>query len=608
MSQALYRKYRSQRFAELVGQQGVTRVLRNAIVRGRLGHAYLFCGPRGTGKTSVARIFAKAINCLNPREGDCCGECEVCLAVAQSRAVDVIEIDAASYRQVDEIKEILIDRVGYAPQTCQRKVYIIDEVHMLSPHSFNALLKTLEEPPGHVVFCLCTTEPHKLPLTILSRCVRFDFHRLPQTELAAHLQRIASTEGYSLADDAARELALLSEGSARDSISLLDQLLVYCESNITLEAVRELFQLSDPQLLSEAVDLLAQVDAVPLLAIWENLASQGADAGQFLIRLGAAVKERYLASGDDGWRRALGKLWEGLNLLKYESFPALLVELTLLSAQQAYGPATGAHVATAARETARRQPVVSPPSRPAGIPADEPVAAGAATDQSTGQPAARTQPRPKPRTESAARPTSRAVPESKLAGATSAQEGWPRFMDVLRKQHMTTYALVQEGVIPRKEGNLLRLVFDADARTAFRFVQQPKHQEPLRTAASTAFESGLHIAVEVAGEPSSRVILQADGQAFVPEAAAPVELPADLLPTGLSEEQLEGLDASVAQVAESLPDGPPVSREGNLSTGALPESVKQNVEGVPTSRPATKQDILELFDAIEIEPDSLNAE
>ena len=592
MSQALYRKYRSQRFTELVGQQGVTRVLRNAIVRERLGHAYLFCGPRGTGKTSVARIFAKAINCMNPQEGDCCGECEVCQAVAEGRAVDVIEIDAASYRQVDEIKEILIDRVGYAPQTCQRKVYIIDEVHMLSPHSFNAFLKTLEEPPGHVVFCLCTTEPHKLPLTILSRCVRFDFHRIAVSDLSAHLRMIAAEEGFNLADDASRELALLAEGSARDSISLLDQLLVYCQAEITLDAVRELFQLSDPKLLSEAVDLLAQLDAAPLLSIWENLACQGADAGQFLIRLSAAVKERYLDTAEEGWRRALGKLWEGLNLLKFESFPALLVELTLLSAQQAFQasqPVPSNIESSSAQVTGPRAVKTEPPAT---------ARENQQTVPRTGTAPAATAPPRRERTHSQ-ETTATAQPSQ-----TNPREHWKRFCQGLQAKQMTTYALVQDSVNPRLEGSVLRLIFDADARAAYRFIQQDKHFGPLACAVREAYAAPLQIAVEIGGEPDSRVILTTTDSASGVRRPAQPEPPKEIIAEVFSEDYAYELSDNAG--GSTPPQGPPkTTRE--RQTADAPENLSVELGSQTSVKPdksnITKQDLLDLFEAVEIQND-----
>ncbi len=294
MSQTLYRKYRSQRFDELVGQGSVTRILRNAIRRDRLSHAYLFCGPRGTGKTSVARIFAKALCCSDPQDGDCCGKCANCLSIAAGNAVDVIEIDAASRNKVEDIRD-LRDKVGYAPLEYPYKIYIIDEVHMVTPQGFNALLKTLEEPPAHVKFLFATTEPHKLPITILSRCIRFDFQRIPQDELARHLIWIASEEGFSMGMEAGLLLSRLAEGSARDAISLLDQLTVYCEAEITVEAAQELFQLGDPRLPARVLELLKTGGRGELLEVWNGLVEQGADAGRFLVQVSEAVKLDYIA-------------------------------------------------------------------------------------------------------------------------------------------------------------------------------------------------------------------------------------------------------------------------------------------------------------------------
>ena len=221
MKQALYRKYRPADFSQVAGQQQVTVTLRNEVAGGNISHAYLFTGVRGTGKTSCARILAKAVNCLSPKDGNPCNECDICRAVDSGTLTDVIEIDAASNTGVDNIRA-LREEISYLPQRAKYKIYIIDEVHMLSAGAFNALLKTLEEPPAHAVFILATTEVHKLPATILSRCQRFNFRRIDAEAIAAYLSHIAQEEGFTVTDDALRMLAAAADGGMRDAISLLD--------------------------------------------------------------------------------------------------------------------------------------------------------------------------------------------------------------------------------------------------------------------------------------------------------------------------------------------------------------------------------------------------
>ena len=219
--QALYRKYRPQTFSDVVGQEHITETLKNELSAGKVTHAYLFTGTRGTGKTSTAKILAKAVKCLNPKNGDPCLECESCLSVANGENTDIVEIDAASNNSVDSIRE-LRDQVNFAPASSKYRVYIIDEVHMLTISAFNALLKTLEEPPEHVIFILATTEVHKLPATILSRCQRFDFRRIDPERICERIQYIAGKEGLTVTDGAASLIAAAADGGMRDALSILD--------------------------------------------------------------------------------------------------------------------------------------------------------------------------------------------------------------------------------------------------------------------------------------------------------------------------------------------------------------------------------------------------
>ena len=219
--QALYRKYRPQTFSDVVGQDHITKTLKNGIEEGRIVHAYLFTGTRGTGKTTCAKILSKAVNCLDPQNGDPCGKCSACLAANAGTATDIVEIDAASNNRVDDVRE-LRDQVNFPPAALKYRVYIIDEVHMLSGGAFNALLKTLEEPPAHVIFILATTEVHKLPATILSRCQRFDFRRIDSDVIAARLLEIAGKEGFSLTKEGAALIAGVADGAMRDALGILD--------------------------------------------------------------------------------------------------------------------------------------------------------------------------------------------------------------------------------------------------------------------------------------------------------------------------------------------------------------------------------------------------
>ncbi|MBC7260485.1 MAG: DNA polymerase III subunit gamma/tau, partial [Chloroflexi bacterium] len=258
-AQALYRRWRSQTFAEIIGQEHVTQTLLNALRAGRIAHAYLFAGPRGTGKTSTARVLTKAVNCLDPQNGEPCNRCAICRSLNEGRSLDLIEIDAASNRGIDEIRA-LREKIAFAPSECRYKVYVIDEVHMLTNEAFNALLKTLEEPPPHAIFVLATTEPHKIPLTVLSRCQRFDFRRVSLSHLKQKLERICAQEGIRIQPAALDAIARYASGSFRDAESLLDQLASYGAEEISLEDVRRVLGTAPGEVISGMIQALVTRD------------------------------------------------------------------------------------------------------------------------------------------------------------------------------------------------------------------------------------------------------------------------------------------------------------------------------------------------------------
>lgn len=273
---SLYHRWRSRNFAEVVAQEHVTRTLRNAAARGRIVHAYLFCGPRGTGKTSTARILAKAVNCLQPQDGEPCNRCASCVSISEGRAIDLIEIDAASNRGIDDARE-LREKIKFSPAESKYKVYIIDEAHMLTSEASNALLKTLEEPPPHAILVLATTEAHKILPTIISRCQRFDFRRIPYAAIVSHLELIARAEGLRVERGVFERVARMARGSLRDAESLLDQLVAYCGPSVQLEAARDVLGLTGEEAVPELAGALRDGDLAEGIRLVDAAATKGAD-------------------------------------------------------------------------------------------------------------------------------------------------------------------------------------------------------------------------------------------------------------------------------------------------------------------------------------------
>lgn len=278
--QAIYRKWRPLVFEDIIGQQHVTTTLKNQITSGKVAHAYLFCGTRGTGKTTAAKVFSRAVNCTNNKNGSPCNECDVCRGILDGSIMDVTEIDAASNNGVDNIREIR-DDVSYVASVAKYKVYIIDEVHMLSGGAFNALLKTLEEPPEHVIFILATTEAHKVPQTILSRCQRFDFKRIRPSDIIIRMKEIAAADGLDISDGAYSLLARLADGSMRDGLSILERCVSSCGNTLTEDDINSVLGLSSGQLINNIVNCIINKDINGILTAVEQLVSDGKDINTF---------------------------------------------------------------------------------------------------------------------------------------------------------------------------------------------------------------------------------------------------------------------------------------------------------------------------------------
>ena len=316
---ALYRKFRPQNFEDVKGQEHIVTTLKNQIKADRIGHAYLFCGTRGTGKTTIAKILAKAVNCEHPVDGSPCNECETCKAISAGTSMNVIEIDAASNNGVDNIREIR-EEVAYRPAEGRYKVYIIDEVHMLSTGAFNALLKTLEEPPSYVIFILATTEAHKIPITILSRCQRYDFRRITVDTISERLSELMEKEGTEVEEKAIRYIAKAADGSMRDALSLLDQCIAfYLGEKLTYEKALDVLGAVDMEVFSELLRKVLAQDTAGSIKTLEELIVQGRELGQFVNDFVWYMRNLLLVKTSDVPEDAVDVSAENLERLKEES-------------------------------------------------------------------------------------------------------------------------------------------------------------------------------------------------------------------------------------------------------------------------------------------------
>ena len=404
-SQVYYRKWRPQRLADLVGQEPVVHTLKQAITRQRIAHAYLFCGPRGTGKTSTARVLAKAVNCLAPQDGEPCNACQLCTAVNEGRALDLVEIDAASNRGIDEIRSIR-EKIQYAPIEATYKVYVLDEAHMLTDAAADALLKTLEEPPAHVIFILATTEPHRLPSTIVSRCQRFDFRRITPAAMVERLAQICAAEGIDAEPSALHAMARNATGSLRDAENLLEQAVTSLGSPLGLEQVRLLLGLTSEERVRSLTDHIMQGRIPQALALLNAIASEGLDLRQLHRQMVDELRDLLLIKSDAREMVAqpeevvqeqsalvaqvpLERLLHTLRLLGQVNFrhdvpTALPLELAVIEAARMEAPRDVSQMDRAPSGASRPAPSPSPlPSRP---PAPAPPAAQPTARQAAPQP------------------------------------------------------------------------------------------------------------------------------------------------------------------------------------------------------------------------------
>jgi DNA polymerase-3 subunit gamma/tau len=528
---ALYREFRPQRFADVVGQQHITRTLRNAIVHHRLHHAYLLSGPRGTGKTTVARLLAKAVNCLQPVDGEPCNQCSACSSINSGEAMDVLEIDAASNRGIDEIRD-LRDKVKFAPVDLTYKVYIIDEVHMLSEPAFNALLKTLEEPPAHVLFVLATTEKHKLPITILSRCQAFDYHRLSTTEIVSRLGHVCDQVGIKAQPEALTAIARQAEGGMRDALSLLDQVMAFAEGEITLQDTLHVLGSAPLDQFLQLDDHLVGGSVGGALLLLDELVRQGKDLRQLVRDLLAHLRDLLMLKVEAGGsildlpahaltgmkERAAkldqGQILGGIRLLsqletemRFVASPRLLVEVALIRL-------TGLFSGQTPPEAARAE-APAPLPRP-GAPAAR-AAAPAPVD-----PRPTTPERVQEEPATAASPSVPSPSPDGPIGTEAAQidQRWGQVMDLVKKARPSTFPLLASTKVGTVRGKTLYLV--GSNPVFINLLKRPADKEIIEKAIARAGLGEYEVVVVGPDDPTLKMAVEATPAPPPPNPISPV--------------------------------------------------------------------------------------
>ncbi len=528
---SLYRKWRSSTFAEILGQAHVTETLTGAINENRVSHAYLFAGPRGTGKTSTARILAKALNCEKGSSPSPCGECLRCREITEGSSLDVLEFDAASHTSVDDVREIR-ERIPYATAGGGRKVYIIDEAHQLSNPAFNALLKMLEEPPPHVVFVLCTTESHRVPATVVSRCQRFEFRRLPADVLTEHLRHVASEEQIDADEKAIALIVRHARGSARDALSLLDQAAGSAQGTVTREVVLEILGEAPEDVLLDLAEAIASEDILAVFARVEELVSLGWDPRQLLVQLLEEFRALFLAHRgveDKGEvdpehaerRSSLSRTFTSAHLewvlqaladaqadMRLSTHPRLTLEVALARASNlevretqtvvarlerlerallhgaaaqapASGPSAVAPTAPASPKVARKPATAKPP--PVASVAAPPAEVGPETPAIAQEPAPAAQPPPAP----AAAPV-----------GGSLQDQWDALLEAVRGRSRVTHTHLRQGWPVAIDDNKLVVGFDKDFH-AHELVNKVEHVQRVNDVLEQVFGRKLTLDAQV---------------------------------------------------------------------------------------------------------------
>ncbi len=530
---ALYRKWRPRLFKEIVGQDHVTRTLKNALEAGHVAHAYLFCGPRGTGKTSTAKILAKAVNCEERKTGEPCNDCKCCLAIDDGCSMDVMEIDAASNRGIDEIRE-LRERAGLAPADSFYRVYIIDEVHMLTAEAFNALLKTLEEPPQHVLFILATTEPHKLPATILSRCQRFNFHRVSTRDIIKRLEDVVEENEVEIDSRALRLIAEVAEGGVRDALSILEQCLAYGIEKVGIDDVRTVLGMADEEFLESVTLALGKGQSALLIETVSMALDRGKEPRQLIGQLirhfrnlllfcicktpdldfmdfSEEAREKLIKQAgfflDGQIIRIIDILSKAENNMRWTNFPRILLEVALIKA----GNSLNESESDLQKLEERIKKL------------EEKILPGTVEFKPAPQ---------KDRKEKSSEHKSLSkhdisedpgfIGGQKALTVKEVEKKWAELLKLVKRKRVTTYALLKEGKAYRLENNVLEIAYRRDQSFYVDKLDEVEHRETLKNVLSEFFRTELNFKCvfleEKKEKNSSEEIKKEDGEDLISRA------------------------------------------------------------------------------------------